>query len=207
MLKLIIAQQQELIRVGLIHCFSENGYDINFELSDFSSLTGYLFNNQADILLLDGALLKDDIKHSIRIINDLAPKIKIIITTDEETYYNYYKFLNVGLISAICLKTDPCKDYTVAINSILDKGSYISTSLHKKISEHNSKLTPKELQVIELLVLGLSNKEVATSLNNSERTINVHRSNIMQKLNLTNVVELINFTYKYGMSRLNLYSN
>jgi len=205
MLKLIIAQHQELIRVGLIHCFSDKKYEINYDISDFISLIQYLSNNHADILLLDGALLRNDIKHAIAELNRLAPKIKIIITTDEETYYNFYKFLNTGLISAICLKTDPCKDYTVAIERIINKGSYISNSLNKKISEHNSKLTPKELQVIELLVLGLSNKEVATSLNNSERTINVHRSNIMQKLHLTNVVELINFTYSYGMSRLNLY--
>lgn len=194
MLKLIIAQQQELIRVGLRHCFSQKNYEIAYDLSDFESLIEQLANNGSDIVILDGAMIIPDIKYYILKINQISPKSKVIISTDEETYFNFYKLLNDDLISAICLKTDPCKEYNLAVDHIISNTNYISTSLREKISKHNSKLTPKELQVIELLVLGLSNKEVASSLNNSERTINVHRSNIMQKLHLSNVVELINFT-------------
>ena len=69
------------------------------------------------------------------------------------------------------------------------------------IAESHIELTKKELEVLGLLVIGMTNKEVARQLNNSERTINVHRSNMMRKLGLINIAELVNFAYNNGLIR------
>jgi two-component system, NarL family, response regulator NreC len=57
-------------------------------------------------------------------------------------------------------------------------------------------VTPRELEVLKLLALGRSNKEVAAALNISVKTVDVHRSNIMRKLNLGRYSDLIQFAIR-----------
>ena len=65
MLKLIVAQQQELIRVGLSHCFLSKQYEVKNQLSNFESLTEYLLNHEAQVLILDGDIIISDINSYI----------------------------------------------------------------------------------------------------------------------------------------------
>jgi len=200
---IVIAEQQELLRMGLQYSLESLIADINSKPSDFSELTTLLNENQCDVLLIDHSILYDPKHESLHVLKELNTKMKIIVTTTKDCFFNFYLLLQQGLIDGLCLKSDDIDIFHQAINVVLDGKCFISETLSTKLERRENKLTPKELQVIELLVLGLNNKEVAHTLNNSERTINVHRSNIMHKLNLSNVVELINYAYQNGMSKLN----
>ena len=75
---------------------------------------------------------------------------------------------------------------------------YISPVLESLLPEVNNDLSPKESQVLELVLQGRSNREIGEQLFNSERTINVHRVSIMRKLNAHSIVELIAIATKRG---------
>ena len=62
------------------------------------------------------------------------------------------------------------------------------------------KLTPREFEVLRLVIVGLLNKQIAAELNTAEKTIKVHRGRVMQKLGLTSVVDLVRLSERAGVS-------
>jgi len=200
---IVIAEQQELLRMGLRYSLASSDAHIDTNPCNFNELTTHLEDNHCDVLFVDYSILAEPKNDSLKALKKINTKMKIVVAATTDSYFNFYLLLQQGIIDAVCLKTDACTVFHQALASVLNNESYISETLITALANQNDKLTPKELQVIELLVLGLNNKEVAQTLNNSERTINVHRSNIMFKLNLSNVVELINYAYQNGMSKLN----
>jgi len=203
MCHIIITEQQELLRVGLRYSLASPNTKINTQLCNFRELINHLENGHCDVLFIDYSILVDPKNDSLMALKKINTTMKIVVAATTASYFNFYLLLKEGIIDGLCLKTDTSTVFHHALKSVLSNKSYISETIIAALAKQSSKLTPKELQVIELLVLGLNNKEVAHTLNNSERTINVHRSNIMHKLNLSNVVELINYAYQNGMSKLN----
>jgi FixJ family two-component response regulator len=61
-------------------------------------------------------------------------------------------------------------------------------------------LTPREFEVMELVITGLLNKQIAGKLGRSEKTIKVHRGRVMQKLGVTSVAELVKLGQKAGIA-------
>jgi FixJ family two-component response regulator len=68
-----------------------------------------------------------------------------------------------------------------------------------KIQALTDRLTPRELEVLELVIAGKLNKQIAAELGNSEKTIKVHRSRVMQKMGVFSVAELVRLTDKVGI--------
>ena len=63
-------------------------------------------------------------------------------------------------------------------------------------------LTPRELEVMRLVVAGLLNKQIAAELGISEKTVNVHRAQVMQKMQADSLAELVRMSEKRGLSYL-----
>jgi FixJ family two-component response regulator len=61
-------------------------------------------------------------------------------------------------------------------------------------------LTPRELEVMQLVVTGMLNKQIAGELGTAEKTVKVHRGRMMRKLNVTSVAELVRLTEKAGVA-------
>ena len=61
-------------------------------------------------------------------------------------------------------------------------------------------LTPREFEVMELVVAGMLNKQIAGELGTAEKTVKVHRGRMMQKLGITSVAELVRLTEKAGLA-------
>lgn len=200
---IVITEQQELLRMGLRYSLASPNTQINTQPCKFTELINHLQNNHCDVLFVDYSVLSHPKNNSLMKLKKINKTMKIVVTATTDSYFNFYLLLKEGIIDGLCLKTDSCTVFHHALQSVLNNKSYICETIIAALANQGIKLTPKELQVIELLVLGLNNKEVAHTLNNSERTINVHRANIMHKLNLSNVVELINYAYQNGMSKLN----
>jgi len=203
MKNIAIADQQELLRIGLKCKFESHGFRVNANAENFHSIEKTLKSAPIDVLFTDHNFLMKEVSENIEKLKIYNTKLKIVVMTTIDSFYNLIPLLEKKVIQGICLKTDASDQFLAALDNISMNQTFISESLLSSMKDYSNKLTPKEFQVIELLVLGLSNKEVANTLKNSERTINVHRTNIMQKLNLANVVELINFAHHHGMTKLN----
>jgi DNA-binding NarL/FixJ family response regulator len=97
-----------------------------------------------------------------------------------------------------------------AIRQVHEKGAFLTSNISQEViqeysqSGRNSKqneehLTDRERQVLEMIVAGRSNKEIALELGISPKTVSVHRTNLMSKLNVQNTVELIRYATNHPL--------
>ena len=81
--------------------------------------------------------------------------------------------------------------YGVAKAMDFDKSNWAETEYQKSVEERIGKLTPRELEVLQLLVKGHPSKVIAMELNLSQRTVDIYRGNVMQKMQTRSVATLV----------------
>ena len=160
--------------------------DSNFKVSCFGSPTeclACLRSQKCDLLITDlkmpekdGIELLTDIKH-------LAPWVPVLMITGYGDIPTAVKAMKAGAVDFIEKPMDK-KNFVRKIKSILERN--VSTRPELGIS-----LTRTETKILKLVLNGLSNKEIAVLLHRSARTIEVHRANIMHKLGVDNLVNLV----------------
>lgn len=204
MIKVMIADDQIIVREGLkkilsldneieVVCEAENGYDVLEKLS----------NHIVDIILMDVRMPKMDGIKAASIVKNQYPNIKIIILTT----FNEDEYLFEGIkngISGYLLKDseidyiiksikeayknkmmfDPC--VTPKLVNAINKQS--ENKISKK--EILSKLTERETEILNLVIKGKSNQEIADTLFISEGTVKNYISKILKKLNLQRRTQL-----------------
>jgi two-component system response regulator NreC len=138
------------------------------------------------------------------------PKIKTIILTMHEEKSLVKKMTDLGA-NGFLFKNSDIEELIIAMESVMKGKSYFSVSLRNELinndligeSESNfdskkSLLTEREIEIIKLIVEGLSNKEIADKLFISPRTVDTHRTNLMKKLEVNNVAGLVRYAIRNG---------
>ena len=118
-------------------------------------------------------------------------------TTD---HAGLFALLGLGA-SAIVLKSSSVSRLREAIGRALDHGIYVDPDLRIATRETPQSLTPRESEVMELLANGNSNKEIATALEISERTVKSHLAHLFEKLHVTSRTEAVRVATRRGLVR------
>jgi len=158
---------------------------------------------EPDLVIMDIAMpLLNGIEATKQIVK-ASPKTKVIILSmfSDETYL--VRILTAGA-KGYLLKESTETDLIPAVKAVTQGKPFFSAQIAKTLLEDYMRqlqqrglqdsfdlLTDREREVLQLLAEGKSNKEVATLLNLSIYTIETHRTNLMQKLNLHNTAELV----------------
>src|SRR5690625_1906996 len=210
MIKIVIADDHAVVRSGFTHLLNYQA-DMEVVATAADGLEAYrlVMKHKPTILLLDlsmppgesGLIATRKIHHDM-------PETKIIILTmyDEEEYL--FNVLKNGA-SGYVLKRSPDEELLNAIRIVNAGDTYIDpvmqTSLvrefivQNEINDPFESLSDRELEVLPLAAKGYSNKEIAEILHISVKTVEVHKANMMNKLNLKNRPELIEFALKKNL--------
>ena len=158
---------------------------------------------QPDVVVMDFALPGMTGAIATKKIREVAPRTRVLILS-MHSEPNYVRVsLDAGahgylLKNALDLELVEAIQKVAAGNIVLDSSlSAVAESIEKPDT-----LTPRELEVLQLIVLGKSNKEVAALLGVSPNTVAVHRANIMQALNIHNTAELVVHAIRTGLVSL-----
>jgi DNA-binding NarL/FixJ family response regulator len=161
-----------------------------------------------DVVLLDITMPDIDGLEAIPQILDVCPTAKILVLTMHDSGETATKALAAGA-SGLVLKSDAGRDLIRALHAVDKKELFLSPAVTKIILGHLAKtntpgpsptdLTSRELEIVKLLAQGRSNKEVATALGISVKTVDAHRTNIMRKLNLNAYSDLIYFAIRHKL--------
>jgi len=139
------------------------------------------------------------------------PDLRILVLTMHKEKSLVKKMMSLG-IKGYLIKTCDKEEFLFAINRILKNKTHFSEEIietivsEPKISGDNSGiskialLSQREKEIIRLLCKGLSNNQIAGKLFISSKTVDNHRTNLMHKLDVHNVVELIRFCLKHGLA-------
>ncbi len=210
MLRILLADDHDLTRAGLRYLIEKQpGWSVCGEASDGRTAVELAERLKPDLAILDMTMPELNGTEATRQILKNAPRAKILIYTMHETERIIVDALDAGA-SGIVLKSDAGENIISAVAEIV-KGRRFFTShvaetvveayLTKKSgaadnAEISVALTNREREVIYLLAEGKSNKEVGGRLGISTRTAEGHRAEIMKKLRIGSLAELIRYAVR-----------
>ena len=200
-LRMLIADDHEIVRQGLRSLVeSRPGWQVCGEAVDGWDAVQKARELKPDVIALDIGMPNLNGLEAAREILRENPKIKILFLTIYDTEQAVKTAVQIGA-KGLILKSDAARELLVAVDAIQRNSTYFSSQTSQAIlrpdlrgnrrSAEKDTLTRREKQVIQLLAEGKSTKEVASMLNLSVKTAETHRSNIMGKLGLHSVSELV----------------
>ena len=205
-LSVLIADDHEVVRRG-IRALLEARPEIKIcgEASTGREAVEKTKKLRPDLVLLDLTMPEMGGLEAIPQVLDECPGTKIVVLTMNDSGEIASQVLAAGA-SALVLKSDAARDLVRAVHSVERNQPFLSPAVTKLIIGQLAKtstqgaspgdVTARELEVLKLLALGRSNKEVATALDISVKTVDVHRANIMRKLKLRTYSDLIQFAIR-----------
>jgi DNA-binding NarL/FixJ family response regulator len=139
----------------------------------------------ADVVLMDLRLPGMSGVEAIRAIRKNHPRLRFIVLTTYDGDEDIHRALEAGALGYL-LKGMPHNDLVNAIRAVRSGRKFIPTMVSKSLEERppNSELSSRELEVLELIVRGRSNKEIGEALSISEATVKWHVSIILSRLNV-----------------------
>jgi len=205
---IILVDDHTLFRNGLKFILEDSGkYSVIAEASNGFELLELLKNFRPQLVIMDINMPEMNgisaTKHALT----KFPELNILVLSmyGEIEYYN--TMIDMG-IKGFILKEADNDELLLAVNKILSGATYFSQELllkiiHKQKSDTVVQLTEREKEVLQLIGKGLSNIEISSKLNISQRTVERHRTNLLEKTGSKNAVQLIVFAIKNNIISLN----
>src|SRR5271155_4474606 len=210
-LRVLIADDHEVVRRGLSTLLqTHDGWEICGEAKDGREAVDMARQLKPDVVILDVGMPNLNGLAATRQLSQNNPQQKIIVLTITDSDEVIREALDAGARGFV-LKSDAARDLVSAVEALQHNRMFftarvndmvLSGYLDKGINRDNRevpqlpKLTPRECEVIQLLAEGKSSKEVACLLNLSTKTAETHRSNIMRKLDIHSIRDLVVYAVK-----------
>lgn len=210
--KLFIVEDHTILREGLKALLSAKPeWEIVGEAGEGDAAIRGVEKLQPDLVLMDLSLPKMNGTEAIREIKRRCPNTKIVTLTVHKTEEYISAAFEAGAEGYV-LKDATHGELELAIRNVLSGKKFISPGISEKIvAGYLQKkktesivtpwdtLTPRERSILKLIAEGYKNKEIADYLCISVKTVEKHRSNLMQKLDLHNVSDLTAYAIAKGL--------
>ena len=199
MYKLILADDHPVIREGLkAYLKDSNTFSLEGMASNAEELWQMVSTLKPDVIMTDLDMPGSNTFEVLKRMKDEFPGIKKVIFTFHEEKSFFLKSVEAG-INGYILKSEPFEMISPLLNSIMDGGFAASPKMQKYLVSHSKdaigydSLTPREKEVLVFIAKGHSNLEIAEKFQLSVRTIEFHKNNIKEKLNLKSLAEIIQY--------------
>lgn len=213
-IKIFIVDDHAILREGLCLIIkSVPEYEVVGESGDGREALEKIELLKPDVVVLDISLPTMTGVEVSRQIRKFNPDIKIIILTQHDNDEYVEHLMEYG-VHAYILKENTGMDLLRAVEEVIKDNIYLSPEITRKMinnfkinrprnnpesSYTGPKISPRELEIIKLIAEGKSNKQISSLLFISEKTVNVHRSNIMKKLDINKVTDIVIYAMKKGL--------
>ncbi len=222
-MKVLIADDQALVRAGFRLILKTAGIDVVAEAADGEQAVAAVLEHQPDVVLMDIRMPHlDGIEATERILaaGEAAAGIRIIILTTFDLDQYVYAALAAGA-SGFLLKDVTPEHLIAAVQLVRTGDALLAPSITRRLVEayaprmaaaaaadgagsrcgELSALTPRELEVLRLVARGMSNAEIAAALTLSEATVKTHVARILTKLGLRDRVQAVVLAYETGLAK------
>jgi len=209
-IKILIADDHGVLRAGLQALLqAEPDFQIVGEAADGSEVLRLAGSLQPDIVMMDISMPGLGGIETTRRLREDHPEIRVLILTVHEDRELLQEAIRSGA-SGYILKRAVKSELINAIHSVARGDLYVHPAMMRalisSVQVYNAEkrtiqepLTPREVEVLRLIVQGYTNVQIGEKLNISVRTVEYHRANIMDKLNLKSRVGLVRYAAEHGL--------
>lgn len=208
-LRILIADDHALIRQGLRTILeAQPGWTICAEAENGRQAVKLSAEMTPDVVLLDVSMPELNGLDAIRQIRKAAPAAEVLILTMHESERLASDAFQAGARGCV-LKSDGPRQLVAAVEAIAAHRPYFAGKIAGMLLDRwaqpdagmagevgRPRLSPREREVVQLLAEGRTNKEVAVRLGVSPKTADAHRTNIMRRLNIHCVTELVRYAIR-----------
>jgi DNA-binding NarL/FixJ family response regulator len=216
-INIILADDHLLVRNGIKSLLEDEEHlNVIGEAENGKEALELAKNTQPDLLIIDVRMPIMDGITAVGHLSDYAPNTKAIVLSMHDSEEYILKSIKAGA-SGYLLKDTGREEFLKAINTITKGGKYFSgdisdvivsnylqTSVDTKQTIQTPKnthgLTKKEIEILSLILSGMTNTDISDNLGKSKRTIETHRFNLMKKMNVKNLIELSSKAKDLGFS-------
>lgn len=210
--RIVIVEDHSIVREGLRAMLeSEPTIDVVGEAADGHASLMLVEELEPDLVLMDLSMPKLNGIEAIREIKRINSVTDIVVLTVHKSEQNIMAAYEAGAKGYV-LKEATRQELLDAIHYVLKGNTYICPAISKKVIEGYlggmkqmkaasslDKLTPREKQILKLIAEGYRSKDIAELLNISSNTVIKHRSNLMNKLDLHSVSDLVMYSIREGL--------
>ena len=210
--RIVIAEDHTILREGLRSLLSSDpNFEIIGEAEDGREAIRCVEKFKPDLILMDLSMPRMNGMEAISEIKKRFKETKILVLTVHKTEEYILATLKAGADGYI-LKDSTHAELMMAVKNVLSGKQYISPGISEKVIEGYLEgrktlktrtawetLTQREREILKLIAEGYKNKEIADALCISVKTVEKHRANLMEKLNLHNVQALTTLAIEKGL--------
>ena len=211
-LRLALADDHTIMRSGLrLLLERESDFSIVGEAGDGREVIEIVEAQSPDVVIMDVAMPNLNGIEAARRITSAHPRTAVIILSMHSDESYVLRALNAGargyllkdsaesdLISAVRVVSEGKAFFSPAISKLLVE-DYVRQLRQRGVEDSYELLTPRERELLQLVAEGKTTKEAATVLNLSPHTVDTHRANLMRKLNVNSLPELILYAVRKGV--------
>lgn len=206
--RILLADDHSVVRRGLKDLLeSRRGWKVCAEAADGRAAVAKAERHKPDIAILDIGMPELNGVEATRQIRAVSPGTEILVLSAHASEKLAREILEAGGRGYL-VKEDADQDLLAAVDAVRQHRPFFTSKLVAWVARQRqegkdgtprSLLTPREREVVQLLAEGKSNKEVAAILGISAKTTETHRANIMLKLNLHSITELVHYAIRNEM--------
>ena len=216
---IVLADDHSLVRDGIKALLeSESDLEVIGEASNGNEAVAMVLEKKPDLLIIDIRMPEMNGIEAVERLKVENSSVKSIILSMHDSEEYILQSLGAGA-SGYLLKDTGKVEFIKAIRTVTEGGKYFSGDISNVLVDHllnpskeniagNKKneptanpfdLTNKELQILQLVLSGLTNKQISDKLQNSKRTVETHRFNLMRKMEVKNLIDLSKKAQLHGL--------
>ncbi len=211
-IRVLIADDHPLVRSGLRALLEREGeFQVVAEASDGYRAIELALEHKPDLIVLDVGMPRLNGTDAAQHITERMPAARIVIVSMHSDESYVLRALKAGARGYL-LKASPEADVLAAVRAVASGNAYFSPAITKILVEDYMTelrrrgaedsydlLSIREKEILQLLVSGKNNREIADMIHVSVATVETHRNNILRKLHLHNLPELILYAVRKGL--------
>ena len=207
---IVVADDHRIVREGICKLLeTRDDFEVVGEACDGEEAVQLVLEKQPDVALMDIWMPRLSGIDATRRIGRRGLDTKVLVLSANESRTHVEEVIRSGAAGYI-LKTAASSDLLAAIDAVRQGASYLSPAITQQVGDAVSRagdaapsgvemLTDREREVLQLIAEGLSSKEIAVMLGVSLKTVDSHRSNLMEKLDIHRVSGLVRFAIRAGL--------
>jgi len=202
--RVLVADDHPVVRAGLIALIGQQAdLEVTAEAENGERAIALYREHQPDVVLMDLRMPVLDGVEAIRSITTEFPGARILALSTYEGDGDIRRALEAGACGYL-LKDMLLTDVLTAIRAVRRGERVIPLHVAAQLTKHSerSRLTERELEVLQLVARGLSNKQVADVIGRTEETVKIHLKNIYAKMGVADRTEAVTLALRRGLIHL-----